>query len=950
MSAHAPHTSDAQAERVFISYGRRDALEFAVRLAEDLRRRGHAVWLDLTDIEAGGPFEVRIERGISDSTVVAAVMTRRSLEEESVCRDEVAYALASGRRLVPLRLDPDPTLRPSLLLARRNWIDFTGDYQTGLDALLRYLSGDDAAARRPPLHTVAGLAPLDFGPEIARHAAGFTGREWLGAELDRWLDVGRGRAFVVVAGPGFGKSAVAAWLSLTRPDLVLAVHFCTHRFARSLDPEEFVASLAAQLHARLPGYADAVERRYPAARQRGASDAFRELIVGPARDVRPPEGARLVVVDALDEAEAKGGETILALLAEHAPDLPEWLRVVATTRPEAGVVERVSAMRVFELEAHSGENRADLGRYVETRLARVAGKGKSAGADAETVRARLEELADGNFLYARLALDALEDGTLAPSEVGRLSPGLASFYVGDFARRFPAETVYRRDYAPLLRALAAARAPLPFPLLCAAAGLPAEEAHARLRRLHAYLREPAPGTYALFHKSLAEWLTEQTRAGAYFIDAREGHHALAGAGLGEARRGAEAMSDYARTHTPAHLAAAGLWDELLALVFTGGLGLLSRWIDGGESEVGVLCLEGLIAHLKRARRAGEAAGLSTQAARIHSKRGDYERADAHLADALRHTSLRRGRRARAIALHERGSLQLYRAEYGAAARSYRAALRLCLLWRPVYRDEAGANLVGLATVALERRRFRRAALYAAGARLAAKSAGDAEHLIAAGRLTAAARRALGRYREAEGYVEEAARLCRETGARTEAVRVLTLKGWLLYDRSTLTRAAPDAAAEVFREALAEAELIGSFYSTVEARLSLSWCALVRGDDGEAHAWLAQMGEPSEKTHAVLRAGRDLARAVLARRAGEAARATEAYGAVVEFCRRHDLPGWRSRAHVALGAALLSAGEASRAEAEFRAALDAAAEVSPARRKLAQIAVDICRADPLAAPR
>src|SRR5262245_15870959 len=222
---------------VFVSYARADALDFATRLAADLQQHGHRAWIDRDDIEKGGMFEVRIEQGIRSADVVAAVITRRSQEETSVCRDEVVFALNEGKPLLPLRLDP--AARPTLLLARRNWIDFTGDYESGLNALLPYLAGDERALQAPRLPTITGVAPLDFGVEVAKFSADFTGRSWLAAEVDRWLATDK-RAFVIVAEPGVGKSAIAAWLSLTRPDVV-GVHFCTQQNSRSLNPYELVA-------------------------------------------------------------------------------------------------------------------------------------------------------------------------------------------------------------------------------------------------------------------------------------------------------------------------------------------------------------------------------------------------------------------------------------------------------------------------------------------------------------------------------------------------------------------------------------------------------------------------------------------------------------------------------------------------------------------------------------
>lgn len=206
--------------KVFISYGRKDALDFAKRLAADLEERAsHRVFLDLENIEVGGLWEARVEQGIRGSNVVAAVMTPQALREESVCRDEVAFALNEQKAVVPLKTDPDPSLKPSLLLARRNWIDFSADYEVVLAILLRYLEGDESALRPPALQIVGGVTPLDFGPEIARHTADFMGREWVRSEIDGWLASDSRPAMVIVSEPGLGKSAIAAWLGQTRSDV-----------------------------------------------------------------------------------------------------------------------------------------------------------------------------------------------------------------------------------------------------------------------------------------------------------------------------------------------------------------------------------------------------------------------------------------------------------------------------------------------------------------------------------------------------------------------------------------------------------------------------------------------------------------------------------------------------------------------------------------------------------
>ena len=55
---------------------------------------------------------------------------------------------------------------------------------------------------------------VDFTPFITERTRDFTGREWVFAEVDRWLADPAGlRIFLLTGGPGSGKTAVAARLA-----------------------------------------------------------------------------------------------------------------------------------------------------------------------------------------------------------------------------------------------------------------------------------------------------------------------------------------------------------------------------------------------------------------------------------------------------------------------------------------------------------------------------------------------------------------------------------------------------------------------------------------------------------------------------------------------------------------------------------------------------------------
>ncbi|MCR9096676.1 MAG: TIR domain-containing protein [bacterium] len=584
-----------KSESVFLSYGRKDARGFAERLARDLKKHGQSVWLDLESIESGADFDVRIERGIQSSRVVAAIMSPRSVEEDSVCRDEIVYAINENRQVVPIRIESDSNVKPTLLLARRNWVDFSERYETGLSALLRFLDGDEHALKAPLLSMVGGVSPIDFSVEIAKFTQNFVGRVWLRSEIDRWLENSKKRAFVVVAAPGLGKSAIAA--ALTRRSDVVALHFCIRQNTASLDPQQFVAALVAQLHARLPGYDAVLAVREPERRRSSASDAFRQLIVEPTTALPPPAAPFLIIVDSLDEADAwsrvgagrdeasegrPGQESVLDVIVQQAPDLPPWLRIIATTRPEDSVVKRLRTFDVLELMASRNENKLDLIDYISARVASGSVRDEPA-AIRDLIINRVEELASGLFLYAKLVLDELEQGTLELDDLGQLMPELEDFYAVSFARRYADIAVYNTRIRPLLRAFVAARAPLPFSTIRGVIDESAETANQYLLELRAFLeanRDADDDCYQLFHKSIRDWLVNRQAAGEFWCDETEAEIQLAAACWKEYMAGVDGMSPYALRHLPAHLLNTGDWESLVSILLD--LQYLERRTTAGQ--------------------------------------------------------------------------------------------------------------------------------------------------------------------------------------------------------------------------------------------------------------------------------------------------------------------------------------------------------------------------------
>ena len=588
----------AKPERLFLSYGRADASALADRLAHDLaqqRKAGqprYAPWRDRFKLKAGASWAEQIAAALHDTAVVVALMSPHSVRsradgrahDDSVCLDEISFArFAAGKPIVPVLVAP---CTPPFEIFRLDYVDLTqwqdeAAYQAGFARLIDAIG----AALRGEIRyrsTVERLLPWDFGRYLESKRAGFIGRRWLFSALQRELADDSRRAVLITGGPGFGKSAFVAEYLHRNPDgRVLAFHCCQADTRETLSPGRFVRSIAAMIASRHPAYEALIEQspyRDVLTEQASSADpasAFEEGVLAALQQVGPPlPGRWTLVVDALDEAAEMPTDAavgIVQLLAERITRFPPWLTLVATSRPERSVLALFANLKPLLIEPTALANVRDLRRLVADRLAQPP---LAALVDASTHKAawaakKIGDAAEGNFLYAEQALEALTQGLLAIDELGSASlpPGLTRQYRLFFGRRFTTDASWQ-SVQPLLAVLAAAQAPLAMAELSAATGLAAGPVLSRrLAALGAYVREFAGGPshepphhaprHALFHRSLLDWLTgDDEQGGRFAIDIADGHRRLAD-GLHAAYRADRfQLSGYALVHLATHQAAA----------------------------------------------------------------------------------------------------------------------------------------------------------------------------------------------------------------------------------------------------------------------------------------------------------------------------------------------------------------------------------------------------------
>jgi WD40 repeat protein len=129
--------------RLFISYSRRDA-PIVRALYDGLSERGIGVWVDWEDIPPSAEWWTTIRRAIDGADAFAFVISPDSIASP-VCGDELAHAIAAGKRLIPLlhRHASDGQQVPDSL-ARLNWIFARNDdsLPAALDRFVEALTTD----------------------------------------------------------------------------------------------------------------------------------------------------------------------------------------------------------------------------------------------------------------------------------------------------------------------------------------------------------------------------------------------------------------------------------------------------------------------------------------------------------------------------------------------------------------------------------------------------------------------------------------------------------------------------------------------------------------------------------------------------------------------------------------------------------------------------------------
>lgn len=556
--------------RVFLSYGRRDAA-FASRLARDLERHGHRLWLDRRRIVGGAVWESEIAAGLDWATAAGKdgrlllLATPQSIRPGGYCLNELGRALQRRLTVVPVMLE---SVELPLSIQGIQYVDLRGclpisrntsRYHARLKEVLRAL--EPAALNEDGLqaylHTL--LKPLCAQADLASHIPHFVGRAWFWQQFDEWLRHPDRPLLWICGVPGSGKSAIAA--QLCKRTSVAALHVCQYDDVDKASAAKAIRSLASQLLAHSPQYFEQLKWRVADLKELcerspcdgDASTLFDRLIVQPLRAISRPERKIIILIDALDEATRNKRNELAEVLATHGHNLPSWAKLVITSSAEMEIGVPLQSLSAIDLLPRAPENTADVLAFIDRQLRTFPDVPRR---ELPSIKKSILAKSEGNWLYLEWLRRNIASGKIVSDSLTDLPSGIGGVLHRMFRQKFPDITAYEERYRPLASLLVALREPMSIDEVARVLEW-SPEAKIDVPRAFGALLDCSGGRLRFYHHSLVAWLSAPEHSGQYLAPPECGHRRLASRAWQELSRGHDAMSGYSKRHIAAHLAGCG---------------------------------------------------------------------------------------------------------------------------------------------------------------------------------------------------------------------------------------------------------------------------------------------------------------------------------------------------------------------------------------------------------
>ncbi|KXJ11501.1 E3 ubiquitin-protein ligase DZIP3 [Exaiptasia diaphana] len=369
-------------------------------------------------------------------------------------------------------------------------------------------------------------------------------RAWILEKVKAQVESDFKEVLVIQAGPGMGKSVLAARICQTyrgcqdnldgfedfedsqeNQTILGACHFFQHNDPSRNNPRLMLQSVAWQLCRYLPDYKVAVEKVLQSDHMRkrdisvlNCTELFTLLFEEPFSHLgNELTGKLVVVIDALDECCNSLKKEFFQVIRDRLYYLPSWIRFVMTTRPPPSISSHVPG-NTTEIDPKASQNTEDLKSFFADKLKELP----RLSFDQQQLShlEQLVDLTDGFFLVASFVIDFLnKTGVHSLTEALERFPkgrGITSVYEDYFSRLRDEITPHLKSeegFYNMLDAVVKAKSPIEKNIFYDILGLPLKESRIpdnkrkeAVNLLHQLF--PVENDHVLpFHKTVIDWLT-----------------------------------------------------------------------------------------------------------------------------------------------------------------------------------------------------------------------------------------------------------------------------------------------------------------------------------------------------------------------------------------------------------------------------------------------------------
>jgi len=438
----------------------------------------------------------------------------------------------------------------------------------------------------PVLNPKSGMS---ITGKISDRTPDFTGRAWVFEAIRQWLSAPNpSRYFLLTGEPGVGKTAISDRLSqfahspaplhpTLLPGFLSAVHGCSARDSTTVDPKSFARSIALQLAQQIPPFAQALKdsgekqvnihvdlsietandstiqaiviQNLNLAGVMTAQEAFNGVVLQPLHTLYQTgfDQPITILVDALDEALTHSGDRTIVDLLANLEGLPPQVRFILTSRKVPQVENKFRNTEELNLSAPEFDihNQADIRAYIQTRISQIPPLSTHLSNLEPQLREfvidQITQKSDGNFLYVRFLLDAIERGERSLTDLEGLPEGLDGLYYESLERVVKlCKQDWHTTYALIIGILSVARTSLTLSHIQSFTRQSESTLWKCLGDLREFLEELEPQStsdpeisYSLYHQSLMDFLRKRsfklgnnTRHNPYYLPAQESHQRI----------------------------------------------------------------------------------------------------------------------------------------------------------------------------------------------------------------------------------------------------------------------------------------------------------------------------------------------------------------------------------------------------------------------------------------